>query len=75
MHKSVIVALRKLVILFVTLEDNRWIQYSLVLFVLGDGPEKVWIVIPVVAGDTSLGTVADNHRPKSIIINHHQCCH
>ena len=49
LHKSVIVALRKLVILFVTMEDNRWIQYSLVLFVLGDGPEKVWIVIPIVA--------------------------
>ena len=77
-----IVALSKLVILFVTVKNNsRKIQYSLVLFVLGYGPEKVWIVIPVVAGYTSLSAVADNHGPKIIKIgkiikliqsNHHQ---
>lgn len=62
-----IVALSKLVILFVTVKNNsRKIQYLLVLFVLGYGPEKVWIVIPVVAGYTSLGTVANNHGPKII---------
>ena len=44
------------------------------MFVLGDGPKEVGIVISVVAGDASLGAVADNHRPK-IIINHHHCCH
>ena len=57
----------KLVILFVTVKNNsRKIQYLLVLFVLGYGPEKVWIVISVVAGYTSLGTVANNHGPKII---------
>ena len=56
----------KLVILFVTVEDN-WIGDSLVLFVLGDGPEEVRIVLPVVTGDTPLGAVADNHSPE----NHH----
>ena len=36
-------------------------SHLLVLFVLGDGAEEVWVVLPVVAGDAALGAVADHH--------------
>ena len=39
-------------------------MYLLVLFVLRDGSEEVRIVLSVVAGDASLGTVADDHCPE-----------